>query len=525
MNQERLAHSVTRGAFYLSVEKAAALVSGTLYFALLLRWLGPTKYGLMTLALSFVGLATMATGNFEAFLERFAAEYHEEGRLRTLRRSFGMVLGLKLALGIVASLLLAGLAPLLAANFNAPEMVELLPILAFMVASDGFYTTGRATLYGVQQFRSVCVIAVVFHVAKTVLVGALWGAHQGLVALAIGLSVLTVLQGLAQTAVPLWMLREARDAEPARATPHRELWGHMVRYCMPLLGARVTFLSGANLGKIVLGKLFTATELGYFSFAYQTIERFVELVHTLPASLLPSFTRLVARGERGRLEWAFGMSHRLIQIVATLLAGALFVFAREITLLVGSPLFEPAVPLLRMLALVPIARTAQQPFTMLFQALRRPGTVLGLAVVKFVVEFGCYFGLVPWLGMMGAGVANLAGAVVSYVAAMAIAAREMPAGAVGRARTAGATLLLSVPLLGAAWMLDRWLPEPASFAARLVLAPLALLAAVAFGQIQSGDLERLAAIPLSSGWQRRVRDVAVETGARLLRLAPPRRAA
>ena len=65
MKEREIAHSVTRGAFYLSIEKASALLSGMAYFALLLRWLGPTKYGIMTLALSFVGLATMATANFE----------------------------------------------------------------------------------------------------------------------------------------------------------------------------------------------------------------------------------------------------------------------------------------------------------------------------------------------------------------------------------------------------------------------------------------------------------------------------
>ena len=46
----------------------------------------------------------------------------------------------------------------------------------------------------------------------------------------------------------------------------------------------------------MLGKLLDATSLGYFSFAFQTIERFVELVYPLPSALLPSLTHLVARG-------------------------------------------------------------------------------------------------------------------------------------------------------------------------------------------------------------------------------------
>ena len=97
MKPGEIAHSVSRGAFYLAIEKVAALISGLLYFALLLRWLGPTKYGIMTLALSFAGLATMATGNFEVFLERYAAQYQAQGRLATLRRAHLLALGVKLA--------------------------------------------------------------------------------------------------------------------------------------------------------------------------------------------------------------------------------------------------------------------------------------------------------------------------------------------------------------------------------------------------------------------------------------------
>jgi hypothetical protein len=140
----------------------------------------------------------------------------------------------------------------------------------------------------------------------------------------------------------------------------------MLAYCTPLLGARLTFISGQNLGKIVLGKLFDLTQLGYFSFAFQTVERFVELASTLSSALMPSLTQLVARGERDRMRWVFDQAFRLIQVVAGALSLMLFVFAPELTRWVGSPLFAPAVPLLRILALAPLARTAHLPLNMMF---------------------------------------------------------------------------------------------------------------------------------------------------------------
>lgn len=529
MKRGEIAANVSRGAFYLALEKAASVFSGVAYFALLLRWLGPTKYGIITLALSFAALATVATGNFEEFLERYAAEYQAQGRFDMVRRAHRLALLLKLALGVVAAVLLAALAPWLAHHFQLPELRVLLPVLTLIVVTDGLATTGRATLYGLQRFRSLCLISVGFHVVKTVMVGALWAFRQGLLALAIGLAVLTLVQAVVMSLVPMWTVPRAAAAgsDPGRAVgPPRpgRLLREMVAYCAPLLGARVSFLSGQNLSKVVLGKLFDVTTLGYFSFAFQTMERFIELVATLPSALLPSLTQLVARAERERLRHVFDQAFRLIQLMSCVLSFGVFVLARELTLLVASPLFEPAVPLLRILALVPIARTAQRPLIMLFQALRRPGSVLGLALLKFGVEFACYFTLVPALGLAGAGWGNLAGAVVSYLAALVLVARAVPDGAGERGRAVVLNVALLLPLLGAALVIDRLTAPPAATMLRLALAPVGLVGIFALGLMTRYDLEKLGSVPLERAWLRRTRDALVAGADRLALVLGPRRA-
>ncbi|HTO92070.1 MAG TPA: oligosaccharide flippase family protein [Candidatus Sulfotelmatobacter sp.] len=524
MRRGEIAHTVSRGAFYLTLEKAAALFSGVAYFALLLRWLGPTKYGIMTLALSFAGLATMMNGNFEVFLERYAAEYQAHGRLRTLRRAQFHAMGLKLALGAVASLVLVLGAPFIAVQFHTPELSYLLPMLSLMVLLEGFASTGRATLYGLQQFRWMSVVALAFHIAKTIMVGLLWWLKQGLPALAIGLTTLAVLQGAVSAAIPMWMLRRARDPEGAPpGLSGKPLTRAILGYCLPLLGARVTFLSGQNLGKIVLGKLFDTTLLGFFSFAYQTVERFVEMIFAIPSSLLPSLTHLVAREERDRLRFVFDQSLRIIQVVALVLSCGMAVFAREITLVIGSPLFEPAIPMLRIMALVPIARTAQQPLTMLFQALRLPGTVLVLAIIKFVTEFGCYFALVPTVGIAGAAWANLAGAIVSYIVAMILLDQLVPEGRDERTRTTWLGLACFAPFLLLGLVIGDHFGHLGSTLARLALVPPTLALTLAVGLVRPADFERLSSFPLESTWMRRTRDLVVAAAQRTANALVPRR--
>jgi O-antigen/teichoic acid export membrane protein len=520
MKPGEIARAVSRGVFYLAIEKVVALLSGTLYFALLLRWMGPTKYGIITLALAFAGLATLAAGNFEVFLERYAAEYLAHGRFATLRRAHLIALSVKLALGVLAAILLAALAPWLAHQFSMPELAVLLPVLTALVITDGFATTARATLFGLQRFRWVSALAVLFHVAKTAMVGLLWWSHKGLYELAAGLAVLSLAQGALMAVVPLVMLRGGRDLAGA-PTPPLELLRSMVRYCLPLLGARAAFTSGQNLGKVVLGKLLDAEHLGYFSYAFQTVERFVELFSVLSTSLLPSLTHLVARHERERLCHVFDQAFRLVQVTAMLVSVGLVVFATEITQLVASAMFLPAVPVLRILALVPLVRTAQQPFTSLFQAMRQPATVLRLALLKFVVEVVGVVVMVPAMGVPGAGWANLAGALAAFAGALVAGDRLLPEGTGERLRAVVPSLTLAAVLLAGGLAFERFLPPVPGLIARAMLFPIALVAILRLRLVTPYDFEKLASLPLSWEWLRKVRTSALGAFTRLARALEP----
>ncbi|MFI5370935.1 MAG: lipopolysaccharide biosynthesis protein [Candidatus Eisenbacteria bacterium] len=521
MKRGEIALNVSRGAFFLALEKVVALVSGTLYFALLLRWMGRTKYGILTLATALTGFATLANGNFEVFLERYAAEYEAHGRWATLRRAHLLATAIKLGLGVIAMSVLMALVPWLERFYAMPELDYMLPVLALTVAVDGLSATARSTLYGMQRFGWNSLFAIFFHVSKTVMVALLWALHGGLREFAIGFTALTVLQGVVSSLVPMLMLWGRRDTggEPE---PWGALLGTMTRYCVPLLGARAAFMSGQNLGKLVLGKLFDAEQLGLFAFAFQTVDRFVDVLFVLPSALLPSLTKLVARAERERLRWVFDQAFRLIQVAGLLLSLGLFVFAPEITRVVGSRMFLPAVSLLRVLALVPIARTAQQPLTMLFQAMRQPGVVLRLALIKFGVEFGSYFTIVPWLGILGGGVATLAGAAVSFTLALRAGQELLPEGAGERLAAVTRALLLALPVVAVTLALDRILSWPWALAGRATLMPFVLLSVFALGLVTRYDLEKLSTLPLRATWLRVMRDRVVGAADRLARVLEPR---
>lgn len=511
MKPGEIAHNVTRGALFLTIEKGAAVLSTMVYIALLARWLGPTKYGVFSLAFAVIGLATALSGNAEVFLERYTAEYQAHGRLRLLGRAYAMALGLKTVLGLGAAAIVLALTPMLAEHYRMPELGVLLPVLTLFVASDGLATTGRAVLYGLQRFEWMSAVSLVFNIGKTLLVALLWFAQKGLVELAVGLTALNLLQALLICLAANHMIAQARRDAPEVHDPEEDapLFRPMLRYCLPLLGARAAFLSGQNLGKLVLARVLDATTLGYYSFAFQTVERFIELVHTLPASLLPSLTQLVARRENERLRHIFDQAFRLIQLSACVLTFVLFAFAHELTLWLGSPLFLPAVPMLRVLALVPMVRTAQQPLTMLFQALRRPGYVLALAVAKLGGEVLGYLVLLPLLGAMGAAVANLMGAVVAYAGALWLMRIALPEGSWQRLGDVLRAMVLVIPGLLWAIVVDLLLPPSVALPLRVAAIVPGGVAIFALGLVTRHDLEKLVRLELPAAWQRRSRDAIV----------------
>jgi O-antigen/teichoic acid export membrane protein len=525
--------NVGRGSFYLTLESLTVVVSGLLYSIVVLRWLGPGWFGILSLALSLVGLASVATGNFEIYLERHAAEFETRGQSLRLLRAHLWALALKAVLGFVAGLVLLRLAPWLEAQYGFEKLGLLVTLLVSLVVFDGFGTTGRATLYGLQQFSWIAALALLQHAVKLVAVTVLWLTGRGPTSLALTISGLAMLHGLLAGGVAFavaWNRAKAARRDGTDTSPPESataILRDMFRYCLPLLGARAAFISGQNLSRVVLGKFFPAEALGLFSFAFQTVERFVGLVYAVPSSILPSLTQLVARGETERMRRLLDKSFRLVATLACGLSFMVFVFAEEITRLLGGERYLPAVTILRVLALVPWVRTAQQPLTMGFYALRKTGTVLVLALIKFLTEMGSYILLIPVLGLAGAAWANLAGAIVAFAGALVFMSGALADG--GRHRRAvmaksgalvalGAVSALALHGVGLDWRI--------LFAVKLLaFVPAFALLVVLLDLVTRDDLSRAQAVEIRVSWMSFLRDRVIRLGlwaeGSIGRLRPP----
>lgn len=531
--------NVSRGSFYLAAEQATGLVSGVVYSFVVLRWLGPGDYGLLSLGLAVIGLASIGTGNFETYLERYAAEFETRGKGERLQRAWALALGIKFGLGVLtASLLWAG-SRWVAAQYGETRLETLLLSLSGLLVVESFLTTGRAVLFGLQRFGWVAACALLFHAVKVVAVLLLWAGGAGVLELALALVAATAAAGGLQTAIAAVYLRRGpravgppvppsvqAAADPELFRPEGAagevgdppLLASMMRYCLPLLGARAAFLMSQNLSRAVLGKFLSLEQLGYFSFSFTVVDRFVSFVYALPSSLLPSLTQLVAQDDRRRFRRLLDKAFRLIATAAATLSFGIFVFAEEITLLLGGPQYLAAIPVLSVMALVPWVRTAQQPLTMAFYALRRTAWVLALALLKLSVEFGGYFVLIPALGVRGAAWAHVIGAVASFVGALFLIRVELGPGRHRWAVTAKASVLFLLAAAVKLALAETGAGMALALATKLlVLVPGFLLAVFVGDLVTEDDLRRTASLEIRPSWARRTRDAVVAAGLRISR--------
>ena len=278
---------VSRGSFYLGLEQLTIIVGGVLYSVMVLRMLGPATYGILSLGQAAIGLAGVLTTNIESYLERFVAEYDASGMGGVLKRLVGRVMTTKVFLAIVVMVLIIVLADPIARAYRYGELRRLLPVLAPLVMLEGVTWLLRVTLFGLQRFRTIWIVALLNNVLKLGIIFALWMMHEGVVALVCGLVAVQLATVGLLGALALRFLPPSSGPDSDVPT-HRRIW----QYVLPLLGGRVFFLSGQHLSRIILGALIPARELGLASFALVTLERFIALAGVVPNALLPTLSRL-----------------------------------------------------------------------------------------------------------------------------------------------------------------------------------------------------------------------------------------
>lgn len=479
---------VSRGGFYLGLEQVAMIVGGVLYSVVVLRMLGPATYGVLNLGQATIGLAGVLTTNIESYLERFVAEFDARGLGSILRPLVRKILVVKTLLAIGAWILIVLLADVITDYYGYRDLRRLLPVLAPLVLLEGAYMVLRTTLFGLQRFRSIWIVALANNAMKLAIVVVLWRLHEGVVALVSGI---VLVQALTVAGLGILCLRflPRAESDPDAVPTHRRIWG----YVLPLFGARAFFLSGQHLNRLILGALLSAENLGLASFALMTLERFIALAGSVSNALLPTLSRLKGEGREATIEQVVTQGYRLVAGLSAAMTIGIFCLAREVTLITGGGEFVLAVAPLQILSLIPLLRTMQQPVNMSFYTYEKTRTVFWLAGLKFAVEPILYPLLIPRFGVSGVALSSLLSSVVVFGPTLHIADTLFPRTVRDRRSSTLVSWAIAGATLAAGFLAGR-LGEPLpNLAARCLVMVLGIGVLVLFSRLVRGDdLRRLA---------------------------------
>lgn len=319
-----------RWAGLSQVTRQAALVVGLI---LLSRFVSPSDFGLMAMALVVTGLVVVVRDLGLAPAIVRAPTLSNE--LSTTAFWMNATTGLLLAVCLVA------LAPLIAGLFNEPALTAILAVMAVPVLIGSLSTVQQARLERALRFRELAVVEI--------------GSQVTGLAIALGVAVAgagvwsLVAQSLVTTCtftLSLWLVARWRPGFRIDLAIAREAWAYSRGFVVFTL---LNFLA-RNADNAIVGAIAGSTALGYYSVAYR-----IMMLPLLTAAAVVNRVQfpLIAADITTTLgAWhVFRSALVVVSVTAMPISVVISATADRLVLVLLGPEWMPVAPILRWLAI------------------------------------------------------------------------------------------------------------------------------------------------------------------------------
>lgn len=404
----------------------------------LARLLGPTAFGLLTIAQTAIGVLNQVTdlGMIPALVQR--------PELR--RRDYDAAWTVNLLRGAVITVLVVAAAPIVADLFQAPESVDVIRVLAISPLLLAGSSIGLVDLHREMDFRSLALLDVGQALANTVVS----------IALATRLGVWALIAGSLAGATTHLVLSY-------RLAPHRPRLVWDTRAIRPLIEfgrwillTGVIAVAGHFALKAVISSRLGVAELGLYYMATQIAFLPAEVATQVGGSVaFPLFARIqeqaarLARAFRGLL---VGMAVFLIPPCALLI-----VLAPALVEHVLGARWAGTGPAIQVLALVPVVGLFGEASIPLLKGMGRPSRLAVLEGVQSVLLVAFVWQLADTFGLAGAVAAWIPATLASQVAAVVFVGRALDSPLRGAKRLLASVVAVSVMAALVAALVAGWL--------------------------------------------------------------------
>jgi O-antigen/teichoic acid export membrane protein len=362
---------------------------------ILARLLLPVQFGIFgiaTLALSFLEIVTETGINVFLVQEKSEIkEYLDTAWIVSIGR------------GILITIFLLLVSPLVAKFFNSPESLPVLLVISIVPFARGFLNPAEARfqkdlLFNKEfWFRLVCLIldssvAIILALMTHSVFAMVWGLIAGVI-------LELILSWLVLTPRPSLSF----EWEKAKRIIDRGKW---------MTGASIFNYLFTNGDNMTVGKLLGEGPLGIYNVAYKiSYLPISEISDVVSRVTFPVYTRISTDYER--LKRAFLKTTLVTCLLITIAGIGIYVFAQQIVLIVLGPNWTAAIPVLKVLSIFGVVKGASFVPLSLFLAVNKQEyvtyvTLLGIA--------GLFIPIIPLTlkyGLIGTGYSVIIGSLVT----------------------------------------------------------------------------------------------------------------
>jgi O-antigen/teichoic acid export membrane protein len=349
---------------------------------ILARLLVPRDFGLASMALLFVGVASVFTDL--SFGQALIA------RREITERDRSTAFWTTLAAGAVCAGSGVAAAPLVADFFSTPAVSHLFAVTSILFLITAFSSTQVALLTRELQFRSLQLR----EMAGTVL-----GGVVGVVLAFAGLGPWAlVVQALTTEGVSLVLVWRFSPWRP-RATWSAESFRRLGPFAGKTSGARLLGYVNLNADNFLIARFLGAAPLGVYSVAYNVMfAPLARLATPIQQVLFPAFALIAADRPRAGTAWLRGS--RIVAAITVPAFVGLAVVAPDFVPVVLGHRWHKAIPVLQLLCIAGLSQSLQTLNHSMLQALDRAGALLAFMIFSATLTVSAFAIGLHW-GVVG----------------------------------------------------------------------------------------------------------------------------
>jgi lipopolysaccharide exporter len=454
---------IARGAFWMIGLRFADRCIGLLSMIVLARLLVPADFGLVALAMTMVAVIDdLADFGFEMAL------IQNQGAGRS---HYDTAWTCGILRGLVASIVLALLAPTLALFFEEPRLDDVLFALAMAPFLAGFNNIGTVAFRKELTLNKEFVFRIVprlFGVVITIVFAFVWRNYWALVCGTLG--------GIASRLLMSYLMHSFRPRLSLGA------WREIMGFSKWMLATSIADLVSQRAGTLIIAKMLDAASLGIFSISNQIANMAsAELIAPIKQALFPGYAKLAHKPEL--LKKAFLDVYGILVLIALPAAVGIGLTAQYFVPILLGPKWLDAVPIIEILAISGGLRSLSSHVRPVYLAMNRPHLGALASFSRGIIYVPCLFFALWHYGVVGAAVAHAIGHVGVLLGSLYLMHRLL-------SLTAGDILAACWrPLVSCGFMIVgvtavRWFPPPGAqgLAGQIFL----LLTAVGTGLVAYG---------------------------------------